>query len=170
MSDETQSPAQTFTEAPVSWNVRYYSADGFDCMLTLRGMSGQEVFERVENAMDWLTRHGCRPAKVINNGNGDHPGGLPPVHPGQPTGAPPAPTVQETIEVATISHAVTEKGAHYLRIKGGKFSKFGVKAWPEVLPTDAKGFESWQIGEEFGPFPSMTYAVVEGSKVIAFKS
>jgi hypothetical protein len=35
-----------FTEAPASWKIRYVTPDGFECQITLRAMSGQELLEK----------------------------------------------------------------------------------------------------------------------------
>ena len=51
----------TGAEAPCSWNVKYRSAEGFDCMLTLRGGSGAEVLRAADKAVTWLSEHGATP-------------------------------------------------------------------------------------------------------------
>ena len=51
----------TGAEAPCSWNVKYRSAEGFDCMLTLRGGSGGDVLTKAAKCIDWLTEHGATP-------------------------------------------------------------------------------------------------------------
>ncbi len=50
-----------YSEAPASWNVRYRTADGFECQLTLRGSSGADLLPRTEAAVRWLVDHGCSP-------------------------------------------------------------------------------------------------------------
>jgi hypothetical protein len=40
-----------FNEAPASWNTRYVSPEGFECQLTLRADTGQELLERVSGAI-----------------------------------------------------------------------------------------------------------------------
>ena len=42
------------TESPVSWNTRYVTPEGFECQLTLRGETGQEVLEKANTAMTYL--------------------------------------------------------------------------------------------------------------------
>ena len=39
-----------FTEAAASWNAKYLTPDGFECQITLRGDSGQEVLEKSQRA------------------------------------------------------------------------------------------------------------------------
>jgi len=50
-----------FSESPVSWNTKYITVDGFECQLTLRGESGQEVLDRANGAMAYLLKNGCKP-------------------------------------------------------------------------------------------------------------
>ena len=38
-------------EAPVSWNVRYTSSQGYDCQLTLRGIDAAEVLKLADQLM-----------------------------------------------------------------------------------------------------------------------
>ena len=65
-------PDALFTEAPVSWNTRYVTPEGFECQLTLRGESGQEVLEKARAALDYLLRNDCIPS-TFNKGNGHQP-------------------------------------------------------------------------------------------------
>src|SRR3990172_7225361 len=87
-----------FNEAPASWNTRYITPEGFECQLTLRGDSGQEVLERANGALAFLQKAGCIPSTRPNNfshsansngsqtksnGNGDtssHDNGWCPIH------------------------------------------------------------------------------------------
>ena len=50
-----------FTEAPASWNTRYVDADGFECQITLRAVSGQELLEKVNGAIAHLLDNDCIP-------------------------------------------------------------------------------------------------------------
>jgi hypothetical protein len=50
----------TGSEAACSWTVRYH-AQGYDCMLTLRGPSGADVLTKADAAIRWLAEHGCTP-------------------------------------------------------------------------------------------------------------
>ena len=69
-----------FTEAPASWNTRYVHPSGFECQITLRGETGTELLEKVQNAIEYLLQHDCQPytyarnghvqAKDFSNGNG----------------------------------------------------------------------------------------------------
>lgn len=173
---QPEAPAQvrSHTEAPASWTIKYLQG-GYDCMLTLRGESGAEVLGKAEQALKWLMEHQANPP---GNGHGkaapaapETPASSKPAAPSKPASAQ-KPTPEEgetlTITVSHMAHGVTDNGAHYVRIKGGKFSKFGVKAWPEVLPAEAQDFQDWDIGEDFLPYDSMKFAVVTGNKVTAF--
>lgn len=48
-------------EAPVSWNCRYRSSQGFDCQLTLRGTEPAEVLRRGADLMRRMSEAGCTP-------------------------------------------------------------------------------------------------------------
>ena len=176
MTDETKAQvAHTFTEAPASWNARYF-LNGFECMLTLRGDNGAELLPRTIAALDWLKEHGAVAQR--QNGNAPAPVAQPIPAPAQagtpppvPVALPPSEAVEtEVIQVKAVCHAVTEGGVAFVKVKGGKYSKYGVKAWPEVVPQDC-AFESWATGTEFQPPANMAYAVVQdGKKVVAFRA
>lgn len=55
-----------YTEAPASFTVKLISPDGFDCMLTLRGMSGAELLPKVSQALGWAKERGYKPACGCN--------------------------------------------------------------------------------------------------------
>ena len=57
------------TEAPASWNTRYITLDGFECQLTLRADTGQDVLEKAQGAISFLLKSGCTPSF---NGNFRH--------------------------------------------------------------------------------------------------
>lgn len=66
-----------FLEAPVSWNTRYLSPEGFVCQITLRGDTGRDLLEKAKVALAFLQEQGCRPCENNNNnhhsnGNGNH--------------------------------------------------------------------------------------------------
>ena len=160
----------TFSEAPTSWNVKYISADGFDCQLTLRSMDAKDLFHRVELALEWLAKNGA----TSTRGHSPALVNTPPPSAGPAQSAPkaaiPTPVVDELIKVGNIAHAVTTTGHHYVNVKGGKYSKFGVKAWGEVLPPAAIEFETWPIGAEYAPLEGMDYAIVRENKVTSFRA
>ena len=58
-------------EAPVSWNVRYTSSQGFDCQLTLRGIDAAEVLTLADQLMGKMTGAGVESAPGPKNGNGN---------------------------------------------------------------------------------------------------
>jgi len=49
------------TEAPVSWTVRYITPEGFDAMLTLRGTDTRQVMTTAKQAVEAMSKAGCRP-------------------------------------------------------------------------------------------------------------
>ena len=76
-------PETALAEAPASWNTRYITPEGFECQLTLRGETGQDVLERATGAIAFLLKSGCIPCTKTNNNhiscelptnnNGNHP-------------------------------------------------------------------------------------------------
>ena len=90
------------SEAPASWNTRYITPEGFECQITLRADTGQEVLEKAQGAITFLLKSGCAPcwngkhmtsanheqpqytdpATVPDNGNGNngHERGWCPIH------------------------------------------------------------------------------------------
>ena len=69
--------AATLPEAPVSWNARYRSPQGFDCQLTLRGTDPAEVLKVGGDLMTRMAAAGCTPTNGHGGGNGN--GGKPKV-------------------------------------------------------------------------------------------
>ena len=63
-------------EAPVSWNVRYTSSQGFDCQLTLRGTDPAEVLKLADQLMAKMTGAGVGSTQAPKNGNGNGHGPL----------------------------------------------------------------------------------------------
>ena len=175
MTDQNaQTQAHTFTEAPASWNVKY-TLRGYECMLTIRAESGVDLMPQTLKVIDWLTKNNAVPGRAQPNGHIPAPEqpSAPAPKPAQPQPSAGAPAGEqhayEVIEVNTITHVVTESGHHTLKVKGGKYSKFGVKAWEEVIP--AEGWQTWEIGQEFAPPENMRFATVQdGKKVSAFRS
>ena len=48
-------------QALVSWTVRYQTAAGFECSLTLHGAAAGDVLPRADTALKWLVEHGAEP-------------------------------------------------------------------------------------------------------------
>ena len=60
-SKTKQNEGLLFTEAPASWNTRYVDPEGFECQLTLRAETGQDLLEKVNAAIAYLLENGCVP-------------------------------------------------------------------------------------------------------------
>jgi len=67
-------PDVLVTESPVSWKTLYVSPEGFNCQLTLRGESGQEVLEKARVAITTLLANGCKPNGNHHNSNNNSNG------------------------------------------------------------------------------------------------
>lgn len=175
MTDQPTPQAPTFTEAPASLNVKFIW-NKYDFMLTLRDTNTVELLKRAHGVMDWFEQVGAEPTRVS-------------AAPFSQPAAPPPPPVadgpqlvpagaefdaedhsDEVIEIKTLSHSVTENGKPFIKVKGGKYSKYGIKAWPDNLPAALQNFGSWEVGREFVPPAGVKHAVVrDGKKVIEFK-
>jgi hypothetical protein len=57
-----------FSEAPASWNTRYFHPCGFECQITLRGDNGTELLEKVDKAIQFLLQNDCQPYSSSRNG------------------------------------------------------------------------------------------------------
>lgn len=135
-TNENEIPT-TFTEAPASFNVKCYSSDGFDIMLTLRDQDSGKLMHRASVALKWLKENGFSPTRPQV--------APPPLFPDDDD-----PIAREaelddrrrpvqsngddglTFEASEL-FAQTSKGKTYWKIKGGRFSQYGVTVWPEVL-------------------------------------
>jgi hypothetical protein len=76
----------------------------------------------------------------------------------------------EIVDISEMGHLLSDTGKHMLRIKGGKYSKHGIIAWPELVQnTPLAEFESWPLGwTGRKPLPGMTKMETDGKKVIRF--
>jgi len=77
----------------------------------------------------------------------------------------------EVIAVDTIAYALTKGNVPYVRVKGGHYAKWGVAAYPEVIPV---GFDLGALNGkgEVPPPANMRLAIYSPSakKVVAFQS
>ena len=64
----------------------------------------------------------------------------------------------EMFEVTSLTHVISENGNHSLKVKGGKYRKWGFTCWPEQATAEVADFESWPVGQEFAPPTSMKFA------------
>jgi hypothetical protein len=72
----TQIVSHNFTEAPASFNVKAYSPQGFDIMLTLRDGDTKALMDRAEGALAWLSSKGFRPTgRRSSDNSGNNSGG-----------------------------------------------------------------------------------------------
>lgn len=180
MTDQPTTQAQTFNEAPASWNVRYLTVDGFDCQLTLRDMVASDLVKRIPACLDWLRDNGAQPTRVPASTTQQQVQ-IPPVGPAMIPSAPasaPAPVKEEMFEVSSISHGATDNGVDYMLVKGGKYQKFGLKCWEENVPVIASKFKEWPIGQTYAAPDGMQYAIVHETmkdgtshkKIVGFRS
>ena len=143
-------------EAPASVNMKIVSGKGYDFMFTLRDFDELVLLDRLGTFIKKLESMGMKPA----NGNGykapvqSH---LPP----QPQAPPPQtvddfPTEQPGQDQKEYDDFTAESltgtmnnGKVYWKVKGGRWAKFGVTVWQEVL--EAAGFNFDELD------PAQTY-------------
>ena len=144
MTDElTKAILEGLPEAPASLNTRVITSKGYVLQITLRDLDEGVLMDRFAELLKKLDAWKCQPA----NGYGK---------PATQAASPPqaeAPTMRGAPEVpytaddfsgdesqaeydefdADILEASTNKGKTYWKVKGGRWSKFGVTIWPEAI-------------------------------------
>ena len=166
-----------YTEASASWNLKYFTKDGFNSMITLRANSPAELIPQIQRTMKWVGENKFTPERPRATVPGPTaPAPTPGVSPAQAAAtvaAAATPAGEETYEVLSVAHCVTESGKDYVRVKGGHFTQYGLKAWPEVVPGANSDWINWAIGTEYNPPAEMFTAVFipgEKKKVIRFEA
>ena len=85
----------------------------------------------------------------------------PPPPPSAPQASGPVET-HEILDNCTISHQVTGSGIHHLLVKGGKYTKFGIKMWPEKASEFIQSeWQEWPIGKDYGLPDGYSEAVIQ---------
>ena len=138
--------AVSFTEAPASANFKAHSSGGWTVQYTLRDVDEDLLLDRLARFIRKLEGMKFTPA----NGETYHP--APSQLPAQPAATPP-PTNNQPPPLPVMSAPVAQPaqvqqplsfnaeslianvadGKVYWKIKGGKFSQYGVTVWPECL-------------------------------------
>ena len=135
-----QESIRTWTEAPASATVKAV-VGGRDWMLTMRADTVRELVERVNTLNGWLDSH----ADAALNVEQPRTQATPPVAPIQSANG------VQTFAAESLSATVTD-GKPYWKVKGGRFKKFGVTVWDEVLteaglaecdPMQAYSLQGW---------------------------
>lgn len=123
-NSDSQAPqmiARNFGEAPASVNLRFDYRGYRAIQFTLRGESGIELLQKLDIVMGKLEQMGATP----NVSGGDKQGG------GQASG----PEDKSFLTSQLVPEILENSDEPYWKIKGidGKFPKFAVRVWPEVL-------------------------------------
>ena len=161
-------PQAPLPEAPASLNVKVVDPRGFDVMITLRDYTGKDLLVKWRGMSKYLLDNGYTPTNAPR--------------PAAPPQAPPEPTPAEieaelNPEMAAASQpqaaqagppvaggqsfmadkltANTTGGSTYWKVRGGRFSKFGVTIWPEVL--QAAQQVGLILGGQGEPDPALEY-------------
>jgi hypothetical protein len=127
----------TFTEAPASFNIKAYNPDGFDVMLTLRSDNTTDLLTRASAALDWLKGQGFSPTRPSPRpqpaADDPTPAQREAEFQAMDNRAPATPDPGEQTFTAEKLAANITGGKTYWKVFGGRFLKFGINIWPEVL-------------------------------------
>lgn len=141
VESEPDHDAPMLPEAPASWNLTYY-VGGRREQITLRGMTYAQIETQAKIARAWISDYADEP--LIPNGasNGQQPDkqpvDLPATESATTTQQPPSSPQQSqddnglSFKPETLVANVLE-GKVFWKVKGGRWSKYGVNIWPEVL-------------------------------------
>lgn len=70
----------------------------------------------------------------------------------------------EIIPVKSVRHVISQDGSsHYVRAMGGRFTKFGVPAYDEVIPKSVQ-YMLYPVGVDYQTPPEMAFMTVEITK------
>jgi hypothetical protein len=124
-NSEPQAPqivARNFGEAPASVNLRFDYRGYKSIQFTLRGESGIELLQKLDIVLGKLEQMGATP----NTSASEKQGG------GQASGSP---EDKSFLTSQLVPEILENSDEPYWKIKGidGKFPKFAVRVWPEVL-------------------------------------
>lgn len=148
-------------EVPVSVNFYCVDQAGFNYQWTLRDTDEMALVKRVAAFKDWLLKHGVVPKQVGQQPQGQQQqsqaaaNSLPPVKGEKSERAaqltPPAATNggnRLSFQAESMVGSVQD-GQQYWKVKGGKFSKYGVTVWPEVLEAAGFDIDALNIGQRY---------------------
>jgi hypothetical protein len=121
---------EVLPEAPASVTIKAYSSKGYDMMFTLRDVDEVSLMQRLIKYFAVLEeQYHISPTRPTN-------GGQPQQNVSRSTPSP-TPDGEHFFEAEELVGRM-EGGKTYWKVKGGKFSQYGVTIYPEVL--EAAGF------------------------------
>lgn len=130
MSDITTLPEAAFSATVKIVNPKTQ----FEWLVTTRADSAKEGLPRLAMVEDWAEKNGYLSfdayvdQRRADRGETKASNGATP-----PKGTPPTKASHSESFQAESMEATVNKGKAYWKVKGGKFAKFGVTIWPEVL-------------------------------------
>ena len=130
-------------EAPASVNFKGVTKGGFVCQWTLRDIDEAVLLDKQVKFMALLSEGGVQPypaTKPNGNGGSQNTISVPLLMGDVP---PPAQPQEDLFFDAERLVGSTSGDKTYFKVQGGKFSKFGVNIWPEIL--EAAGFDPDQL-------------------------
>lgn len=129
----------TFTEAPFSLNTRVVTAKGYIVQITVRAETCPETISGFAAAIKAFEELGAKPDNHIPSGNG---------HKQEQTEKGPDGEEYAILDPGAISSEFLPDGKKVFRFKNARYSKFGVRVWPEVAGTLGEATASLAPGVE----------------------
>lgn len=161
---------QNMPEAPASLNFFGVSEEGWNLQYTLRDVDEMVLMARYQRFVDYLNSIGISPKQV---GQGATKSGATATSKDSvyvPEGVDATDDSVDVYEVENLVHQVSQNGTHFLIAKGGKYSQYGYKAWPEVVEKAGVNVEEMPFGETTKIPPELRLAWVDKNKkkIVAF--
>ena len=159
--------AKGLPEAPASINFRVKTAEGPEAMFTMRDWDENALLERFGNVVALMKEHGAEPVKR-GRGNADEEA----VEVRITSEVDPSVIEGENVErfeVSSLTYQFAGK-TPYLLVRGGFWTKYGWRAYPEIIPPSIP-YGDWTQGEERNSIPAdLRYAFVDKTKkkIMAF--
>ena len=125
-------------EAPASLNFFGITKAGWNVQFTLRDNDEDALMTRFARFVGILAQYQVQPKAVGQQPAAPSQPSAPPPPAGNPPATPPPAATQAqntsglSFQCETLS-ATVDGPKTYWKIKGGRFSKFGINVWPEVL-------------------------------------
>ncbi len=150
-------------EAGISLSFKIINPKGIEIMATFREEVGEghdkRCFERVSNFINNATSAGWTPVTTHK------PQPTEPKTTVAPTSAPAAPTTQSqsglTFTANVLTVEFTPKGEKAAKLKGGQWTKHGVRLWPEVAQALGYNLDNFGPGDHSIEPVNVCYALNE---------
>jgi hypothetical protein len=162
---------QGLPEAPASVNFKIKTKNGTDVQFTMRDVDEIALLKRFNSLVKLMKNHGSEPVKRDSSASTVAANDTTEIRITSEVDASVIdnPNV-ERFDVTSLEYGIGK--VKFLMVKGGVWTKFGWRAYPEVIPTGVD-YESWDVGVSVTDIPeNMKYAFVDKTegkrKIVAF--